>query len=364
MTVAKRPDGKWRARVNTPEGQRSKHFARKADALAWQADQKAALARGEFVDPARGKITFSEFYDEWSQRQIWETGTQRAMSLAVRSVPFGDVPLSRIRRSHVEGWVKAMTKTLAPGTVSTRFNNVGSVLRGAVRDQVIARNPAEGVKLPRQRRREHALILPTPEQVQAVLDASSDTFKPFVALCAFAGLRLGEAAAVQAGDIDIEAKRLAVVRQVQRTNGRGVEIRHPKYGSERTIFLADQLTTMLAEHVAAHVGPSDPRWLFKGQGDDPPHQNSIGYLWRAACKRAGVEGVKLHDLRHYYASGLIAAGCDVVTVQKALGHARATTTLNTYSHLWSTAEDRTRQAANDLMGAVHTGYASGRQSGE
>jgi integrase len=57
----------------------------------------------------------------------------------------------------------------------------------------------------------------------------------------------------------------------------------------------------------------------------------------------------LHDLRHFYASGLIAAGCDVVTVQRALGHASATITLNTYSHLWPTAEDRTRSAAADLM---------------
>lgn len=52
---------------------------------------------------------------------------------------------------------------------------------------------------------------------------------------------------------------------------------------------------------------------------------------------------------HFYASGLIAAGCDVVTVQRALGHAKATTTLNTYGHLWPTAEDRTRAAAADLM---------------
>ena len=59
--------------------------------------------------------------------------------------------------------------------------------------------------------------------------------------------------------------------------------------------------------------------------------------------------VTLHDLRHFYASGLIAQGCDVVTVQKALGHARATTTLNTYAHLWPTAEDRTRKAADSLM---------------
>lgn len=53
----------------------------------------------------------------------------------------------------------------------------------------------------------------------------------------------------------------------------------------------------------------------------------------------------------YYASGLIAAGCDVVTVQRSLGHAKATTTLNTYAHLWPTAEDRTRKAAESIMSA-------------
>ena len=56
----------------------------------------------------------------------------------------------------------------------------------------------------------------------------------------------------------------------------------------------------------------------------------------------------LHHLRHYYASGLIAAGCDVVTVQRALGHTTASVTLNVYSHLWPTAEDRTRAAASTL----------------
>jgi integrase len=59
--------------------------------------------------------------------------------------------------------------------------------------------------------------------------------------------------------------------------------------------------------------------------------------------------VRLHDLRHFYAFGRIVAGCDVVTVQRALGHSSATTTLNTYSHLWPTAEDRTRKAATELM---------------
>lgn len=69
-------------------------------------------------------------------------------------------------------------------------------------------------------------------------------------------------------------------------------------------------------------------------------------------QKGGRAGLELHDLRRYYASALIAAGCDVVTVQRALGHAKATTTLNAYAHLWQTAEERTRAAADDLMASV------------
>jgi len=60
----------------------------------------------------------------------------------------------------------------------------------------------------------------------------------------------------------------------------------------------------------------------------------------------------LHDLRHFYASGLIAAGCDVVAVQRALGHANATMTLDTYAHLWPSSEDRIRAASAAIFGEV------------
>lgn len=79
------------------------------------------------------------------------------------------------------------------------------------------------------------------------------------------------------------------------------------------------------------------------------YDNAITWRWRATRTAAKLPHVRLHDLRHFYDSGLIAAGCDVVTVQRALGHSTATTTLNTYSHLWPTAEDRTRKAASGLM---------------
>jgi integrase len=73
----------------------------------------------------------------------------------------------------------------------------------------------------------------------------------------------------------------------------------------------------------------------------PVHAAAVGRAWRSARSAAKVD-CKLHDLRHFYASGLIASGCDVVTVQRALGHADATMTLSTYSHLWPDASDRVR----------------------
>jgi integrase len=71
---------------------------------------------------------------------------------------------------------------------------------------------------------------------------------------------------------------------------------------------------------------------------------------RKTLQTADLSGIELHDLRHFYASGVIAAGCDVMTVPRALGHSKATTTLTTYPHLWPTTEDRTR-AAESIMAA-------------
>lgn len=71
----------------------------------------------------------------------------------------------------------------------------------------------------------------------------------------------------------------------------------------------------------------------------------------------------LHSLRHFCASGLIAAGCDVVTVQHALGHSSPMITLNTYSHLWPKAEDRTRAAASSLWALADQPRTDGRATG-
>ncbi|MBA2386227.1 MAG: tyrosine-type recombinase/integrase, partial [Acidimicrobiia bacterium] len=76
----------------------------------------------------------------------------------------------------------------------------------------------------------------------------------------------------------------------------------------------------------------------------PIRRNALGHVWRRAAVRAGVDGFSPHDLRHYAASVLIDQGASVKAVQRHLGHASATTTLDTYAHLWPDAEDVTRRA--------------------
>lgn len=349
--IAKRANGKWRARYRDESGkEHSRHFDRKIDAQQWLDAVTSAVVTGTYADPQAGRITFAAFFGEWSARQVWAPGTVLAMSLAARSVPFAGKPMKQVRRSDVETWIKQMNAAgLAPGTIKTRYVNVRSVFRAAVKDRVIGTDPTDAVRLPRGRRPDIAMSIPTPEDVGQLMAVADERFQPFIALCAFAGLRLGEAAGVQLGDVDFLRKSLKVSRQVQRVNGGAIDVRAPKYRSERVVYLADSLVTVLAKHVAAHGTTGNDRWLFAGDGDGPPHQNTVSYWWRKTLRDAELSGIKLHDLRHFYASGLIAAGCDVVTVQRSLGHSKATTTLNTYAHLWPTAEDRTRKAAESIM---------------
>jgi integrase len=175
-----------------------------------------SVVTGQYIDPRAGRVTFETFYTEWAARQVWEATTVLAMDLAARNVPFAQLPPAELRRSHVEQWVKQMTtRGLASGTVRTRVNNVRAVLRAAVRDRVIADDPNDAVTLPRLRRAEAAMALPTNGQVAAVLDAADERLRALVALAAFAGLRLGEAAVLRVADVDYLRRLLVVRRQVQ-----------------------------------------------------------------------------------------------------------------------------------------------------
>jgi hypothetical protein len=152
--IAKRDNGKWRARYRDEYGkEHSRHFDRKIDAQKWLDQVTSAVVTGTYADPKAGRITFAAFFGEWSARQVWAPGTVLAMSLAARSVPFAEKPMKQVRRSDIETWIKQMDAAgLAPGTIKTRYVNVRSVFRAAVKDRLIGADPTDAVRLPRGRR--------------------------------------------------------------------------------------------------------------------------------------------------------------------------------------------------------------------
>ncbi len=351
-SIKQRPEGVWRARYRDENGkEHARHFKLKRDAQRWLDEQTAAIVTGQYADPVAGKITWTRWVELWRDRQTWADGTRDAATTACKSVPWGDRALKSIRPSDVQSWVRAeQRRGLKPSTIKTRLNYVSMAFRAAAADKRIATNPAEGVSAPRQRRAAAAMQLLTPEQVRAALDVAG-IFRPFVAVCAFAGLRLGEAAGLRVRDVDFLRRTIRVEQQVQGSTIKEAKIVPPKYGQERTIPVPDELITILAAHLAEHGGSGDDL-LFRNQLGRMWNRNSAGEEWRRIREAAGLGDVTLHDCRHSYASSLIASGCDVVTVQHALGHAQPSITLNTYAHLWPSAEDKTRAAAAEFARTV------------
>lgn len=350
-SIRKLPNGKWQAQFRPIPGgkQVTRTSDRKATVQRWLDEQTAAIVTGMYVDPSSGRVTLADYFRDWGARQLWEIGTREAMELAVRQCPFADRPLKAIKRSDVESWVKTMDHTgLAALTVRQRIDNIRRVIRAAMRDRLITSDPSAGVVLPRRRRREAHMVIPSEEMIGALYAAAEPEFRPFIALCAFAGLRFGEANGVQLRDINFLRRTLDVRRQVQRRAPHPIEVRGPKYGSERTVHLGETLVSMLAQHVATFGTYGADQWLLTGRDDGPAWPRRLQYQWDATTDAAGLE-LTPHQLRHFYASGLIAAGCDVVTVQRALGHASADITLRVYAHLWPDANDRTRQAGDALL---------------
>ncbi|MCK3768550.1 site-specific integrase [Microbacterium aerolatum] len=354
MSIKQRPDGKYRARYRDPDGkEHSKHFELARDAKEWLALETASISLGSWVNPRAGKITWAEWSTEWVERQSWAKGTREAALTALESVPWGASAVRSVKASQVQAWVRAEDKRgLAASTIKTRLNYVQMCFRAAKIDKIISDSPAVGVKPPRQRKREVTLKVLSAEQVASALNAAG-AFEPFVAVCVFAGLRLGEAAGLQLGDVNFLKRTIRVERQVQGSTIGSTEIVPPKAGSERDVFIPDELAKVLSAHVAKEGLARADDHLFRTPLGRLYNRNSAGEEWRRIRTEAKLPAdLTLHSLRHTFASNLIASGCDVVTVQRALGHSQPSITLNVYSHLWPSAEDKTRTATADFMGEV------------
>lgn len=352
-SIDRRPNGKWRARYRLHPGgpQRVKHFDRKADAERFLARVQGQLLDGSYIDPSAGQVLLRDYAAVWQAAQLHRPSTAVQVDAHLRNhvLPaFGDRALGSLRPSEVQAWVRSRAEVLAPSTVEVVYRLLSAILSDAVADHVIVRNPAKGVRLPRQAKTQ--IEPPTLEQVEAVVEELPERYQAVAVLAAGTGLRQGECFGLTLDRVDFLRRTITVDRQLILLGGGPPEFGPPKTAaSVRSVPLPDVVGAALATHLE--------RWpdgehglIFTNTADQAIRRNRFHELWRSATASAVVEGLRFHDLRHFYASLLINHGESVKVVQARLGHASASETLDTYAHLWPDNEERTRAAVDDVLG--------------
>ncbi len=360
----------WLARWRDPEGsQRKRTFRKKGDADRFLSTVEADMLRGTYVDLSAGKITFEAYAETWRLAQVHRPSTVAHVETMLRRHAYpvlGARPLSSIRPSEVQAWVKRLStedgdrKALAPATVGVVHGLVAAVFKAAVRDRRITGSPCEGIRLPKQE--PHRVVPPTTDDVQALADAVPARYRALVILAAGTGLRQGEAFGLTLDRVDFLRRTVTVDRQLILLPGREPFHAPPKTrASHRTLPLPQVVAEALAEHLRAFPVQHPDGLLFTTPAGKPLRRTSFSStVWRPAVKAAGLDGVIFHSLRHYYASLLIRHGESVKVVQARLGHATAAETLDTYSHLWPDSEDRTREAIDGVLGSCAPGVPRGQ----
>jgi integrase len=361
-SITKRPGGQWRARYrDAADKEHARHFTRKVDAQRWLNEVTASTVRGEYVDPKLGRVTV----EAWAARWIVTKANVKASTrdryagiLTTHVVPArGPVRLVDVTHADVQSWVSLLSTTgLSAGSVHKVHRVLSMVLGLAVRDGRLPRNPAAGVNLPRATKADKRYL--RPQQVADLADAAG-LGRLVVLVLAYTGLRWGELAALKVSRLDLMRRRIHVAESVTEVDGGRLDWGLPKDHERRWVPVPRFLVDDLAEHVAGKA-PDD--LVFTSPMGAVLRVGGARRSWfDRAVEMSGVpEGFHPHELRHTAASLAVSAGANVKAVQRMLGHAKASMTLDVYAELF----DDDLEAVGDRLDAVARIADSLRTGGE
>ncbi|ORL35009.1 tyrosine-type recombinase/integrase [Prescottella equi] len=331
---------RYRVRYRTPDGRQTdkRGFTTKKAADAYANTVEVSKLRGEYIDPALARTTVGQLGVEWLSRQSHlKPSSYRPLEATWRlrvEPQWGHTQIGDLRTSAIQQWISDLgvatntRKKLGASVVIRTHQVLSGILEDAVRDRLIAANPAKGVKLPRKPKSRHTYL--THDQVNALAHAA-DEHKTLVLVLAYTGLRWGEVTGMRVRDLNLLRRRATVDENAVEV-GKEIHVGTPKSHKRRTVPLPDFLLPHLARQCEGR-GRDD--LLFPGEDGGymkRPHTKS-GWCDKAVA-RAGVPRVTPHELRHTAASLAVSAGANVKAVQKMLGHASAAMTLDEYADLF------------------------------
>lgn len=349
----RRRNGRWQARYRGPDRrERSRTFDRKLDAERWLTARRAELARGTWIDPAGAQLTFGDWWATYMDQSAKRASTKaRDHGAAERWLlpHLGGLRLGQITPTNVRSVVTAMSDAgLAQSTVRTFYGVLQGAMTAAVEADLIGRSPCRGIKLTADRRKDPRFL--SIEELQALAAAIDPEYRAMVYLAGLVGLRFGECAGLRVGRIDFFRRTVTVAETANEVRGE-VLFGEPKTkASRRTVsvpqFVADELSAHLARR--APVDPAD--LVFTSPEGAPLRRKHFrSRVWVPTVKRAGMEDLTFHGLRHSAVGFMIELGTHARVIQKRMGHSSIRTTMDVYG---SVLEDVDTEVIDGLDGLV------------
>lgn len=283
------------------------------------------IERGELPADLDEKRTLASAADAWL-RSLKQTGS-RSESIYRRRVDrhvlptLGAAPLATIAKPHVMRWRDDLARALAPAHVNSMIGTLSSLFAYAIDQRWVGENPCAGlvrVEVPEATFR----WLKSGDEIVALLAACAPTIRPIVALLVGTGMRVDEALHLRWTDVDLERRLIHVHRGRQGTT---------KSGKARPVPIFDNVLPMLRELALRRAGATV---VFPNPDGKPRSKPGVFKPFKAALDRAGIDRkLRLHDLRHTFASLYLLDGGDIFRLSKILGHSTVATTERVYAHM-------------------------------
>jgi integrase len=298
----------------------------------------------------RGGLTVGEVVNNWyrGHRRNLSSGTRRDYEGRIRRDVgrIGGLLAEDLARNPRD--LRAFYASLTP----TNARRLHAILRQAFQDAVahdeIGRNPCDVVKARRPRPSERPI--PSPEVVEKMILAAEEEdplWGLFVNVSATIGTRRGETCALRWEDVDFDAGRLHVRRAVCKGIHGPTELKPPKAGRERSLFVGERFFDEIRPF------RRDGGWIFsdrRRERDGPWHPDWPGHRFSRLTRRLALPHT-LHSLRHFVATQLLARGLPVTQVAQFMGHKDPSVTLDLYAnHVVDDVQRLMGEAAASLFG--------------
>lgn len=378
-SIFQRKDGLWVGSMtvgyeeNGRRRRRSVYGPTKATVLDRLTRLRALTLTGNLGSPER--LTVAAYLGRWLEdaaRPAIRESTYRGYDdvFRVHVIPrIGGVALARLQPAHLQAMLSDMEKTGASARMrQLTFDVVRHALKQAVAWRMIPRNPAETVVRPRVSRKEMQVL--DVDQVHRLLAAAQgDRLQALYTLLVGAGLRLGEALGLTWPDLDPKRAALHIRRQLCEVRGR-LWLAEPKTSAaRRTVTLPGFVVAAIRAHEerAKVEGTllNDRLLVFTDAEGTPLRRSNIRRRsFEPLLRLAGIPHIRLHDLRHTFATLALRANVHPLIVQQQPGHSHIAITLGTYSHVLPSLAQAAAAQLDALLARDADSPSEGRRAGD